>query len=311
MTPDDPTGRLMPGTRISHAMSLFLIRYGEIALKSYRVRSRFEKSLASSIASRFAGAGKECRIELERGRIFLWADDELFAERVLARTFGVVSFSKVVETSSKQEDIFALAAEMSKPLFMKGTRFCVRARRNGEHPYTSMELARDAGSAVFLANEGMSPKVDLTRPELEIFIDVRQNRAYIYTGSTPGPGGMPPGTQGRVLGLVMEKRDIAACWYMMKRGCRVIIAVKNPDDARPLELWDPDLNVQTIENTEGLKEMARRRRTEGICVGWTVKGFDEHIQELAGMEIPVFYPLIGMSEEDVGRMVRMVEGTAT
>jgi thiamine biosynthesis protein ThiI len=289
-------------------MSLFLIRYGEIALKSPRVRSRFEKSLASSIKSRFATAGKECRVELERGRIFLWADDEEFTEWVLARTFGVVSFSKVIETSSKQQDIFALAAEMSKPLFKKGTRFCVRARRNGEHPYTSMELARDTGSAVFLANESMSPKVDLTHPELEIFVDVRQNRAYIYTGSTPGPGGMPLGTQGRVLGLVEERKDIAACWLMMKRGCRVIVTARNPDLTKPLEAWDPELKGHLMDGSESLVGIARRRRTEGLCVGWTVEGFDERITELAELDIPVFYPLMGMSKGEIDAMLAMIDG---
>ncbi|MBU4071479.1 MAG: hypothetical protein KKH41_06325 [Candidatus Thermoplasmatota archaeon] len=290
-------------------MALFLIRYGEIALKSQRVRTRFERALGSNITSRFVRAGFECRLEYERGRIFIWSDHEEFATAVISRTFGVVSFSRTLETTSAKEDIFALAVEVSKRHFKNGMRFCIRARRSGQHDYTSMELARDAGSAVFLANEDMKPKVDLTNPELEIFVDVRQNRAYIYTGNIPGPGGMPLGTQGRVLGLVEKERDIAACWLIMKRGCRVIVVTETPKLAKPLEAWDPELKVHIPDGGADLSAIARRRRAEGICLGWDVRDFNARSQDMADLDIPTFHPLIGMTDEEVDGMVEMVKGT--
>jgi len=301
------TDRLMPGSGFSHAMALFMIRYGEIALKSHRVRNRFEKALGKNITSRFVNSGKECRMEYERGRIFLWSDDEEYAAWVISRTFGVVSFSRVLETTSAREDIFALAIEVSRPFFHKGTRFCIRTRRSGQHEYTSMELARDAGSAVFLANENMEPKVDLTHPELEVFIDVRHNKAYVYTGNTPGPGGMPLGTQGRIIGLVKESRDIAACWLLMKRGCRVIIATEEASLTKALETWDPELKLHVLDGTEELADVARKRRADGLCLGWGVEDFDRLSSEMLVLEIPVFYPLMGMSEAEIGEMVGMIE----
>jgi thiamine biosynthesis protein ThiI len=296
----------MPVAAFSFLMALFMIRYGEIALKSRRVRSRFERALGENIAARFVRSGVECRIEYDRGRIFLWSDDIAMAEVALSRTFGIVSFSQVIETTSSRDDIFRTAAEVSKPLFRQGMRFCIRARRAGQHDYTSMELARDAGSAVFLANEQMGPKVDLTRPELEIFIEVRHNHAYVYTGSTPGTGGMPLGTQGRVLGLVSEERDIAACWLMMKRGCRVIVATDNPDQAGPLGAWDQDLKVHALAGGESLGDVARKRRADGLCVGWGIDGFDRYSGEIAGLEMPVFYPLIGMTNEEIDGLLDMI-----
>jgi len=287
-------------------MALYMVRYGEIALKSPRIRNRFERSLGGSITSRFARDGRECRLDLERGRIFLWADDEGYAEWVLSRTFGVVSFSKVEETTSKKEDIFSLAVDISRPFFRKGTRFCIRARRNGQHEYTSMELARDTGSAVFLANENLGPKVDLTHPELEIFVDVRQNRAYVYTGSKPGPGGMPPGTQGRILGIVEKKRDIAACWFLMKRGCTVIIVTDTPELAKPLEAWDPNLRMHESREGDTLGEIARKRRAEGLCVGWGPEDFDRRFGEIAELDIPVFYPLMGLDPVEIEKMLAMI-----
>lgn len=301
------TGRLMHCPVISHHMALFMVRYGEIALKSPGVRMRFEKALGRNIASRFVKSGKECRIQLERGRIFLWSDDADFTAGALARTFGVVSYSRVTESTSSKEDIFRVAAEVSNPCFRQGTRFRATVRRNGQHPYTSMELAKEVGDAVFIANRHLEPKVDLTHPELEVCVDVRQNKSYIYTGSEPGPGGMPLGTQGRVLGVLEKSGDAAACWLMMKRGCRVIVLTNSAELAEPLKTWDLELKVLPQENRDLLK-FARSRRAHGLCLGWDVAEFDSKGAELAGYGMPVFLPLIGMSPAEVDELMKRILG---
>lgn len=244
-------------------------------------------------------------MEMERGRFFLWSEDMEYAKWVLTRTFGIVSFSQVIESTSERKDIYSQAIEQSKPFFKHETRFCIRVRRNGDHEYTSMELARDAGSAVFLAYQHLNPKVDLTHPELEIFVDVRQNKSYIYTGSTPGPGGMPLGTQGRVLGVVKDARDIAACWLIMKRGCRVIVATSDESLIEPLASWDPELKVLSLDGAD-LSYLARSRRADGLCLGWRIEEFDRHGAEMVELGIPTFYPIIGMDDEEVEEMLENI-----
>ncbi len=284
-------------------MSLYLIRYGELGLKSQRVRSRFERALRDNITSRFLKASKECRIESDRGRIFLWADDGPFTHEILSKTFGIVSFSRAMETTSDMESIFKLSIEIAEPFFKEGTSFAVRARRNGQHPYTSMELGKETGSAIFLAYQHLNPKVNLTNPELEIFVEVRQNRSFIYTEKMPGPGGMPLGTQGRVLGIVEKPRDIAACWPIMKRGCRVIVATDNPELAQPLTAWDPDLK---IVQPGDLQTLADAQRTEGITIGWSPEIFDANQDKLAELDLPVFFPLIGMADADIEKLLAKI-----
>ncbi len=286
-------------------MALYLIRYGELGLKSQKVRSRFERTLRDNIISRFIKASKECRVEYDRGRIFLWADDEHFTEKVLAYTFGIVSFSKAEETPSDQESIFQLAIDIAKPFFKQDMSFCIRARRNGQHPYNSMELARDTGSAVFLAYEHLNPKVNLTNPELEIFIEVRQNRSFIYTEKIQGPGGMPLGTQGRTLGIVENQQDIAACWPIMKRGCRVIVATDNPELTESLKAWDPNLKV--VESGD-FQQLANFLKTEGIALGWDIATYDAEQEKLTGLDLPVFFPLIGMADADIEKLLAKING---
>ena len=255
--------------------------------------------------SRFLKASKECRIESERGRIFLWADDEPFANQVLSRTFGIVSFSISKETISDMESIFKLAIDIAEPFFKEGTSFAVRARRNGQHPYTSMELGKETGSAIFLAFEHLNPKVNLTNPELEVFVEVRQNRAFVYTEKILGPGGMPLGTQGRVLGIVEKPKDIAACWPIMKRGCRVIVVTASPELAQPLKAWDPDLKIVLPGD---LQTLANAQRTEGITLGWSTDTYDAHQEELAALDLPVFFPLIGMADADIEKSLAKING---
>ena len=284
-------------------MALYLIRYGELGLKSQRVRSRFERALQDNIMSRFLKASKECRMESERGRIFLWADDESFTNQVLSRTFGIVSFSRAMETTSDMESIFKLAIDVARPFFKDKISFAVRARRNGQHSYTSMELGKETGSAIFLAFQHMNPKVNLTNPELEIFVEVRQNRAFVYTEKVSGPGGMPLGTQGRVLGIVEKPRDIAACWPIMKRGCRVIVATNESELIQPLTAWDPDLK---IVQTGDYQTLANAQRTEGITLGWNMETYDANQDKLAELDLPVFFPLIGMADADIEKLLAKI-----
>ncbi len=284
-------------------MALYLIRYGELGLKSQKVRSRFERILRDNIISRFIKASKECRIEYDRGRIFLWVDDDEFTENVLVHTFGIVSFSKAEETTSDQESIFQLAIDTAKPFFKENMSFCIRARRNGQHPYSSQELARDTGSAVFLAYEHLKPKVNLTNPDFEIFIEVRQNRSFVYTQKIKSQGGMPLGTQGRTLGIVEKPQDIAACWPIMKRGCRVIVATGNPEFTEPLNIWDPELKIVDLGE---LQQLANTQRTEGITLGWDIATYDERHEELTGLVLPVFFPLIGMADADIEKLLAKI-----
>lgn len=63
-------------------------------------------------------------------------------------------------------------------------------------------------------------KVDLTDPEVVIRVDVTRSNAFVYSNKTPGPGGLPVGTAGRVMHLFSGGIDSpVAAWLLMKRGC--------------------------------------------------------------------------------------------
>jgi thiamine biosynthesis protein ThiI len=280
-------------------MPTLLIRYGELGLKSESVRSRFEQAMVQDIRRRHVLAKVPCVISSVRGRIFVESDDWRRSCEILSRTFGVVSFSPVTKTASDLETLKGAVVDFSSTLFFEGARFAVRARRTGNHPYTSQTLAEELGSALLSAHKDKHLKVGLDDPDSELFVEVREREAYLYSSVIPGPGGMPKGTQGKVLSLIGSERGVASSWLLMKRGCNVLIATEDERLAAQLEPWNPDLRVMAPE--EDLFRQARWAKCSGLALEWD-------LAELEGRgavkgDLPVFYPLVGMTQDEVGALL--------
>ena len=199
---------------------LIIARYGELALKSDRVRKRFENRLVNNIK-----ASIDAEVKVRQARIYISPNDFDDALDKLERIFGIVSYSPAVTTKSTFEDIerdVSLYAEKlhDEGLLDENTKFAISCRRVGNHEFSSQEMAAFAGAVVV---RKYSSPVDLTNPELTIFLEVRDNDAYIFHEKIQGPGGLPLGTQGKVVSLVSSGIDSPVATYlMMKRGCQVI-----------------------------------------------------------------------------------------
>ena len=82
---------------------------------------------------------------------------------------------------------------LAQDLVLEGESFAIRARRSGNHPFSSADIGRTCGDAVWsaLEKEGKHPRVNLTSPDKEIFVEMRQNLAYIYLETFKGVGRAP------------------------------------------------------------------------------------------------------------------------
>ena len=199
---------------------LIIARYGEVGLKSNRVRRRFENRLINNIK-----ASIDAEVKVYQARIFIFPKDFDDAIEKLERIFGIVSYSPAVSTKPTFEDVERDLATYAEKLHDEGlldenTKFAISCRRVGNHEFSSQEMAAFAGAVVV---RKYSSPVDLTNPELTIYIEVRDNDAYIFHEKIQGPGGLPLGTQGKVISLVSSGIDSPVATYlMMKRGCQVI-----------------------------------------------------------------------------------------
>ena len=206
---------------------VIIARYGEIGLKSPKIRSRFERKLVKNIKATF-----ECEVERNQGRIYIFPQDFDEGIEKLNRVFGVVSYSPATSTDSTYEGIDETLTAYTEELISEGildedTKFAIKCRRVGNHDYTSQEMAAHCGGVV--RSVVLAP-VDLTNPDLTIFVEIRENKAFIYHEKIRGPGGLPLGTQGRVVVLLSSGIDSpVAAYLMMKRGCEVVALHCNND----------------------------------------------------------------------------------
>ncbi|MGZ7109117.1 MAG: tRNA uracil 4-sulfurtransferase ThiI [Methanobacterium sp.] len=198
-----------------------IVRYGEIGVKSPSVRRRFENKLIENIKTKI-----NCKIKINQGRIFLFPVKFDEALNELKKIIGVVSFSPVVSTETSFNSIEQKINEyidslISEDLFDPEKTFAIRCRRVGKHEFSSQEMAGFCGSVVV---KNTDAPVNLSNPDFVLFIEVRDNKTYIFHEKIQGIGGLPVGTQGKVISLVSGGIDSpVASFLMMKRGCEVIV----------------------------------------------------------------------------------------
>ncbi|MDD4248809.1 MAG: tRNA 4-thiouridine(8) synthase ThiI [Methanosarcina sp.] len=266
--------------------NVVIVRYGELALKSTGVRNWYEKILMKNIAAMLDSRSiPYSLIRREWGRIFIETTDSR-AAGAAADVFGVVSTSSALITEPDLESAARTCALLGTRLIREGESFAIRARRSGNHSFTSADLGRNCGDAVWnaLEKEGINPKVDLSSPDKEIFVEIRQNLAYVYLETVKGVGGLPLGTQGSMVVLMSGGIDSpVAAWLMMKRGVMIIPVYCNTspyagdtakerafDCIRQLQAWAPGYQFTTYELPHGLNlqafiETCDRKNTCLLC----------------------------------------------
>ena len=159
------------------------------------------------------------KVRIEYGRIFVVTKNAINAARVVSNVFGVVSTSPVIETSADLKDILDKGEKLALAGFVKGKSFAVGGRRYGNHEYTSQKMRGLLGERLLEGHPELELSVDLKNPEQSIYIEVRDERSYIFTETITGVGGMPTGTQGKVVCTVSTGLDSPiAAFKVMKRG---------------------------------------------------------------------------------------------
>jgi tRNA uracil 4-sulfurtransferase len=193
-----------------------LLKFGELALKG-RNRPRFVKALDRNLRRLTADLGP---IEVRhRGGVFI-ASGDVPQDELLERCLRLPGVS-VVQPALRCERDATAAADAAVELLgeRSGRTFAVRAtRRDKSFPLRSIELARLLGDAVRVR---LGLDVDLSDPDLELFVEVDHKELLVSVERRRGAGGLPVGTSGRALVLLSGGLDSpVAAYRMMKRGLR-------------------------------------------------------------------------------------------
>lgn len=200
-------------------MRVVVVHYHEIALKAGN-RGLFIGRLMGNLRRATGGCGVH-GIRKQSGRVILklrrdagWAP----VRARVAEVFGVANFSVAARVTPRLPDLERAVREGLRGQTFASFRITAK-RAFKEFPLTSQQVNEHLGTFVRTLT---GTKVDLTRPELTVFVEILPAEAYVYFEKVPGPGGLPVGVGGRVVALLSGGIDSpVAAYRVMKRGCPV------------------------------------------------------------------------------------------
>ena len=202
---------------------IILIKNGELALKGLN-RCNFEDALVKNMKRRLNGLGA-VNIKKAQSTIYVepLSSDFDFNEALerVGKIFGIAAFSRACVCEKNMEDILQKAAEYLKPSMENIKTFKVESKRADKRfPLTSPEISREVGGKILSVFPHL--KVDVHNPERTVYVEVRDNYAYIRCEQVAGAGGLPVGTAGKSSILISGGIDSpVAAWTMAKRGLKL------------------------------------------------------------------------------------------
>jgi thiamine biosynthesis protein ThiI len=184
----------------------------EMHLKSPRTRQRFRRLFKRNLHSALEGIPHT--LHAAQGLFLLYTPEPEAALEVLPHVFGVGSFARVQAVVKGGVDEMCQAAAEHLAEAVRGRRFAVRCRRQGQKAFSTQEIERRVGAVL----DGPG-RVDLTTPEVVVHIDLHLDGTHLHAHRSLGAGGLPIGVQEPSLAMISGGFDSAvAAWYAMRRG---------------------------------------------------------------------------------------------
>ena len=257
-------------------MEIILCKLGEVVLKGLNRRS-FEDRLIANLRRRVAKCG-DYRVYSKQSTIYVepvGADCALDAAFDVCRhVFGIIAVSRALSCEKDVQRIIAAAKSYLRADLSAARSFKVESKRADKaFPLTSIQLSQQVGGALHQAFPNLA--VDVHDPELTVFIEIRDDAAFVHGSPRRGAGGLPVGMGGRAVTLLSGGIDSpVASWMMAKRGVSLEpvhffsppytseqAKEKVVSLARALAPWCGRMRLQVVPFTE-IQEAIRRSCAE-------------------------------------------------
>jgi thiamine biosynthesis protein ThiI len=202
-----------------------LVSTAEFTLKSHPVRQQLTRLLKRHIRFNLKRIGLEnCRITQAGGFLIIADLEDEDADRTateVSQIFGVAHADACQPTRLDLDAIAECAANQAQRKLKPGDTFAIRARGFEPSKIKGKEIEIRSGSEVLSRHPGRV-KVDLSNPNHTIRVFYGLKEAFVSSARFDGPGGLPVGSQGSLLGLAADPALAPlAFWLLMKRGAMV------------------------------------------------------------------------------------------
>ena len=252
---------------------IILCKLGEVVLKGLN-RHSFEMKLMSNIRRRTQRYGK-FKIYSRQSTIYVEPAEETCdlaaAYDACKKVFGIIAIARAVPCPKEKEAIFATAKEYLGPALLAAKSFKVESKRSDKSfPMGSIQLSQWVGGALHDAFPHLT--VDGHNPELTVYLEVREDAAYVHGPAEAAAGGLPIGMGGHAVSLLSGGIDSPVSSYMIaKRGVQLeLLHFASPPYtsqqarekvlqlAQELTAWCGRLTVHIVPFTEIQEEIRRK-----------------------------------------------------
>ncbi|MFH7836264.1 MAG: THUMP domain-containing protein, partial [Candidatus Aenigmatarchaeota archaeon] len=160
--------------------------------------------------------------------------------------------------------------------------------------------------------------VDLENPDIEINIECRSRKAYIFTEKYECAGGLPLGTAGKVCVVMNNKKTmIEAAWLLARKGCELILIFekdnKNFEDSlKILNKWYYGREIKyyfydKLKFLEEINSIAEKENALAIVFPdnfqkITLKDIEKINIENKNIKFPILRPIIFMRKNELKKL---------
>jgi thiamine biosynthesis protein ThiI len=202
---------------------MILCKLGEVVLKGLNRRS-FEMRLMSNIRRRTTHFGK-FKIYSRQSTIYVEPLEDTCdiegAYNACRQVFGLIALVRAKPCAKDPAAIFETAKSYLGEALLQAKSFKVETRRaDKSFPMGSIQLSQQVGGD--LSDAFPHLKVDVHHPELTVFVEIREDAAYVHAPAEAAAGGLPLGMGGRAVSLLSGGIDSPVSSYMIaKRGVQL------------------------------------------------------------------------------------------
>jgi thiamine biosynthesis protein ThiI len=202
---------------------LFVVKlYPEITIKSRPVRRRLVRQLRKNLKKLLRELDDNVQVtgEWDVLDVETSSDDPLRIARFRRRLGCIPGIAQIQLVERYPLTDLDGIVDNCRPLYqdrLAGKTFAVRCKRQGKHPFSSVDVERHVGSALMQQTDAAG--VRLKDPDVTVRLEIRQDFVHVVQQQEPGIGGFPLGSQDPVLSLISGGFDSAVSSYLcIKRG---------------------------------------------------------------------------------------------
>ena len=199
---------------------IILLKLGELVLKGLN-RHNFEDQLMSNARRRLRPHG-QFRVYSKQSITYVEPQNDDCdvdgAFEAMKKIFGAVGVCRCRSCEKDKDVMLAAIRDFLGEELAAARTFKVECKRSDKtFPLNSIQLAQYLGGELDELYPDLTP--DMHHPDLTVYVEVRDDAAFVHGPTQPGAGGLPVGMAGRAVSMLSGGIDSpVASWMMAKRG---------------------------------------------------------------------------------------------